>query len=60
MRKSTQFRSGVENSIYKSLGDTVEEHILTGWDDQSNVDDFFDNSEDQIKSTLDYALKMHV
>ena len=60
MRKSIQFWSGIEKSIYKYLGDTVEEHIVTGGDDQSNVEDFFENSEDEIKSTLDDALKMHV
>ena len=60
VRKSTQFGSGVEKSIYKSLGDTVEEHIVTGEVDQFNVEDFFENSEDEIKSTLDDALKMHV
>ena len=37
VRKSTQFGSGIENSIYKSLGDTVEEHIVTGGDDKSNI-----------------------
>ena len=41
------------------LGDTVEEHIVTGGDDQVNVEDCFDNSEDEITSTLDAALKMH-
>ena len=60
VRKSTQFGSGVEKSINKSLGDTVEEHIVTGGDDQSNVEDFFENSDNEIKSTLDDALKMHV
>ena len=60
VRKSTQFGSGVEKSIFKSFEDTVEEHIVTGGDDQSNVDDFFQNSEDDIKSTLDDALKTHV
>ena len=40
VRKSTQFGCGVENYIYKSLGDTVEEHIVTGDDDQVNVEDF--------------------
>ena len=34
IRKSTQCGSGVEKSIYKSLGDTVLEHIVTGGDDQ--------------------------
>ena len=48
VRKSTKFRSGVEKSIYKSLGDTVEEHIVNGGDDQSNVEDLFENSEDEI------------
>ena len=57
MRKSTQFGSGVEKSIYKSLGDTVEEHIVTGGNDQSNVEDFFENSEEEITSTLDDSLK---
>ena len=42
------------------LGDTVKEHIVTGGDDQVNVEDFFENSEDEIMSTLDDALKMHV
>ena len=60
VRKSTQFGSGVEKSIYKSLGDIVEEHMVTGGDDQVNVEDFFKISEDEIKSTLDDALKMHV
>ena len=60
VRKSTQFGSGVKKSIYKYLGDTVEEHIVTGGDDQFNVEDFFENSEDEIKSTLDDALKIHV
>ena len=60
VRKSTQFGSGIGKSIYKSLGDTIEEHIITGGDDQSNVEDFFENSEDAIKSTLDDALKTHV
>ena len=60
VRKLTQFGSGVEKSIYKSLGDTVEDHIVTGGDDQVNVEDFFENSEDEIKSILDDALKMHV
>ena len=41
VRMATQFSSGVEKSIYKSLRDTVEEHIVTGGDDQSKVDDFF-------------------
>ena len=50
----------MEKSIYKSLEDTVEEHIVTGGDDQINVEDFFENSEDEIKSILDDALKMHV
>ena len=59
-RKLTQFGSGVEKSIYKSLGDTVEDHIVTGDDDQVNFEDFFENSEDEIKSVLDDALKMHV
>ena len=58
--KSTQIGSGVEKFIYKSIGDTVEEHIVTGGDDQVNVEDFFENSEDEINSTLDNALKMHV
>ena len=57
---STQFESGVRKSIYNSVGDTVEEHIVTGGDDQSNVDDVFENSEDVIKFTLCDALKMHV
>ena len=52
--------SGVEKSIYKSLGDIVEEHIVTGGDDQSNVEDFLENSEDEIKTTSDDALKMHL
>ena len=60
VRKSTQFVSGVEKSIYKSLGDTVKEHVVTGGEDQSSVEDFFENSEDEIKSSLDDALKMHV
>ena len=60
VRKSTQFGSGVEKSIYKFLGDTVKDHIVTGGDDQSNVEDFFENSEDEIKSTLDDAFKTHV
>ena len=60
VRESSQFGSGVEKSIYKSLGDTVEEHIATGGDDQVNFEDIFDNSEDEIKSTLDAALQMHV
>ena len=30
VRKSTQFGSGAEKSIYKYLGDSVEEHIVTG------------------------------
>ena len=60
VRKSTQFGSGVEKSIYKSFRDTVEEHIVTGVDDQYNVEDFFENSEVEIKSTLDNALKTHV
>ena len=60
IRKSTQFGSGVEKSINKSLGDTVEEYIVTGGDDQSNVEDLFENSEDEIKSTLDDTLKIHV
>ena len=60
VRKSTQFGSGVEKSFYISLGDTVEEHIVTGVDDQCNVEDFFENSEDEIKSTLNDALKRHV
>ena len=42
-------------SIYKSIPDTVEEDIVTGGDDQINVDDFFENSEDEIKSALDDA-----
>ena len=50
----------MEKSIYKSLGDTVEEHVVTGEVDQFNVEDFYENSEDEIKSTLDDALKMHV
>ena len=41
MKKSTQFGAGIGKSIYKFLGDTVEEHIVTGGDDQSKVDDFF-------------------
>ena len=57
VRKSTQFGSGVQKSIYKSLGDTVEELIVTGGDDESNVEDFFENSEDKVKSTLNDALK---
>ena len=57
--KLTQFGSGVEKSIYKSLGNTAEEHIVTG-DDQSNVENFYENAEDAIKSTLHDALKMHV
>ena len=32
----------------------------SGGDDQVNVEDFFENSEDEIKSTLDDALKTHV
>ena len=60
VRKSAQFGFGVEKYIYKSLGDTVEEHMMTGGDDQVNVDDFFENSEDEIKSTLCDALKMHL
>ena len=60
IRKSTQLGSGVEKFIHKSLGDTVEEHIVTGGDHQVNVEDFFENSEDEIKSTLDDALKMHM
>ena len=60
VRKSTQFGSGVEKSINKFLGDTVEEHIVNDGDDQVNVEDFFKISEDEIKSTLDDALKMHV
>ena len=43
------------SSIYKPFGDTVEEYIVTGGDDQSNVEDFFEKSEDEIKSTLDDA-----
>ena len=46
--KSIQCGSGVEKSIYKSLGDTVEEHIVSGGDDQSNVEDFFENSETRL------------
>ena len=34
VRKSTQCGSGVEKSIYKTIGDTVEEHIVTGGDDR--------------------------
>ena len=34
--------------------------VVTGEDDQSNVEDFFENSEDEIKSTLDDSLKVHV
>ena len=60
VRKSTQFGSGVEKFIYKSLGDTVEEHIVTGDDDQVNVEDFIENSEYENKSTLVDALKTHV
>ena len=60
VRKSTIFGSGIRKSIYKSLGDTVEEHIVTGGDDQTNVEDFFENSDDEIKYTLDDAFKMHV
>ena len=55
-----EFGSGVENSIYETLGDNVEEHIVTGGDKQSNVGEFFENSEDEIKSTLDDALKIRV
>ena len=33
VRKSTQFDSGIENYIYKSLGDTVEQYMVTGGDD---------------------------
>ena len=55
-----QFGSGIEKSIYKSLGDTIEEHIVTGGDYQVNVEDFFENSEHEVKSTLDDSLKMHV
>ena len=58
--KSTKIGSGVANPIYKSIGDTVEEHIVTGGDDQVNVADFFENSEDEMNSTLNNALKMHV
>ena len=57
IRQSTQFGSGVEKSIYKSLEDIVEDHIVTDGDDQSNVEDFFENSEAELKSTLDDALK---
>ena len=60
VRKSIQFGSEIEKSIYKCLGDTVEKHIVTGGDDQSNVENFFENSEDNIKYTLDDALKMNV
>ena len=60
VRKLTQFGYGVEKSIYKSLGDTVEEHIVTGGDYEVNVEDFVENSEDEIKSTLVDALKTHV
>ena len=60
VKKWTQFGSGLEKSNYKSLWDTVEEHLVTSGEDQSNVKDFFENSEDEIKSTLDVALKMHV
>ena len=60
VRKLTQFGYGVEKSIYKSLGDTVEEHIVTGGDYQVNVEDFVENSEDEIKSTLVDALRTHV
>ena len=60
VRKSTQFGSGVEKFICKSLGDTVKEHIVTGDDDQVNVEDFVENSEYEIKSTLVDALKTHV
>ena len=33
--------------------------MVTGGDDESNVEDFFENSEDEIKSTSDDALKLH-
>ena len=51
VRKSTKCGSGVEKSVYKTIGDTVEEHIVTGDDDQGNVEDFFEISEEEIKST---------
>ena len=46
LRMSTQFGSGIGKSIYKSFGDIVEEHIVTVGDEQSNIEDFFENSED--------------
>ena len=44
----------------KSLGDTVEEHIVSGGDYQDSVEDFFKNLEDEIKSTLNDALKIQM
>ena len=47
--------------VYIQIPQRYRRRTYSDWgDDQSNVEDFFENSEDEIKSTLDDALKIHV